>query len=100
MEIAYNLYRVSTKKQVDKEGNDIPMQKTACREFLGHKGWTIGKEFEEKGVSGFKVFANDRDVIQDRKMPHFAKSSRSCLFSCLTESVELMTKRHLSSSGS
>ena len=27
MEIAYCLYRVSTKKQVDKEGNDIPMLK-------------------------------------------------------------------------
>ena len=27
METVYCLYRVSTKKQVNKEGNDIPMQK-------------------------------------------------------------------------
>ena len=67
MEIAYNLYRVSTKKQVDKEGDDIPMQKTACREFAERMGWTVGKEFEEKGISGFKVSANDRDAIQDLK---------------------------------
>lgn len=67
MEIAYCLYRVSTKKQVDKEGNDIPMQKTACREFAERMNWTIGKEYEEKGVSGFKVSASDRDAIQDLK---------------------------------
>lgn len=67
MEIAYCLYRVSTKKQVDKEGNDIPMQKMACREFAERMGWIIAKEFEEKGVSGFKVSASDRDAIQDLK---------------------------------
>lgn len=30
-------------------------------------GWVIGKEFFEKGISGFKVSANDRDAIQDLK---------------------------------
>ena len=44
-EIAYNLYRVSTKKQVDKVKDDIPMQREACREFANRMGWTIGKEF-------------------------------------------------------
>ena len=67
MEIAYTLYRVSTKKQVDKEKNDIPMQKEACREFARQQGWVIGKEFLEKGVSGFKVSAENRDAIQDLK---------------------------------
>ena len=67
MKIAYTLYRVSTKKQVDKQKDDIPMQKEACREFAQRMGWEIGKEFLEKGVSGFKVSAENRDAIQDLK---------------------------------
>ena len=67
MDTAYTLYRVSTKKQVDKQKDDIPMQREACRDFAERMGWTIGKEFLEKGVSGFKVSANDRDAIQDLK---------------------------------
>lgn len=62
------LYRVSTKKQVDKNENDIPLQKTACWNFAGTKpGWTIIKEFAEKGISGYKVSADDRDAIQELK---------------------------------
>ena len=50
------LYRVSTVGQVEKD--DIPMQKQYCREFCrGQSGWEIVKEFSEKGVSGFKVWA-------------------------------------------
>ena len=64
MEIAYTLYRVSTKQQVDKTKDDIPMQREACHEFAEKMGWTIGKEFLEKGVSGFKVSASNRDAIQ------------------------------------
>lgn len=67
MEVAYALYRVSTKKQVDKQKDDIPMQREACREFAGRMDWQIGKEFLEKGVSGFKVSAENRDAIQDLK---------------------------------
>ncbi len=67
MKTAYCLYRVSTKKQVDKAKDDIPMQKIACREFAKQNGWIVEKEFYEKGVSGFKVSANDRDAIQDLK---------------------------------
>ena len=63
----YVLYRVSTKKQVDKQKDDIPMQRIACHQFAKDKGWVIVKEFYEKGVSGFKVSANDRDAIQDLK---------------------------------
>ena len=63
----YVLYRVSTKKQVDKQKDDIPMQRIACHRFAEDKGWMIVKEFYEKGVSGFKVSANDRDAIQDLK---------------------------------
>ena len=59
----YCLYRVSTLGQVEK--NDIPMQKEACREFVQHPGWKIVREFSEKGVSGFKVSAKDRDAIQE-----------------------------------
>lgn len=65
--IAYNLYRVSTTKQVDKTKDDIPMQREACREFAQRMGWIVGKEFLEKGVSGFKVSATDRDAIQELK---------------------------------
>ena len=59
----YCLYRVSTKGQVEKD--DIPMQKQRCREFAAEKGWIITREFSEKGVSGFKVSAKDRDAIQE-----------------------------------
>ena len=59
----YCLYRVSTLGQVEKD--DIPMQKEACREFAERQGWEIVKEFSEKGVSGFKVSAKDRDAVQE-----------------------------------
>ncbi len=71
MKRVYCLYRVSTKKQVDKNDkneNDIPMQKTACRDFASsQQDWTILKEFSEKGISGYKVSADDRDAIQELK---------------------------------
>jgi len=57
------LYRVSRQIQVDKENNDIPMQKQACHEFVERQGWKIVKEFYEKGVSGFKVSSAKRDAI-------------------------------------
>lgn len=59
----YCLYRVSTKGQVEKD--DIPMQREKCHEFAEANGWEITREFLEKGVSGFKVSAKDRDAIQD-----------------------------------
>ena len=56
MKRVYALYRVSTAKQVDVTKDDIPMQKIACHEFSEHqRDWEIIKEFEEKGISGFKV---------------------------------------------
>lgn len=58
----YTLYRVSTIGQVEKD--DIPMQKEACRDFAERQGWEIVKEFSEKGVSGFKKSAKDRDQLQ------------------------------------
>ncbi len=66
MKRVYCLYRVSTKEQVDKD--DIPMQKTACHEFAERQNeWVITKEFFEKGISGYKISAEDRDAIQDIK---------------------------------
>ena len=59
----YCLYRVSTKGQVEKD--DIPMQKQKCHEFADERGWSIVQEFSEKGISGFKVSAKDRDAIQE-----------------------------------
>ena len=58
----YTLYRVSTLGQVEKD--DIPMQKQCCRDFAQQNGWTIVKEFAEKGVSGYKKSAKERDAIQ------------------------------------
>lgn len=60
----YCLYRVSTVGQVEK--NDIPMQKQCCREFAAERSdWCIVKELYEKGVSGFKKSAKERDAIQE-----------------------------------
>ncbi len=57
------LYRVSTLKQVDKQ-DDIPMQRRECMDFINRMdGWTFYDERMEKGVSGYKVSANDRDII-------------------------------------
>ena len=57
------LYRVSTLKQVDKK-DDIPMQRRECRDFIDRMDdWVFYDERMEKGVSGYKVSANDRDII-------------------------------------
>jgi DNA invertase Pin-like site-specific DNA recombinase len=61
------LYRVSTIKQVDHDSEnqaDIPVQRKACREFCDKMGWTIVREEQETGVSGYKVSAADRDKLQ------------------------------------
>ena len=69
MKRVHCLYRVSSKIQVDRnqhgEKNYIPMQKQACSEFAARQGWVIVDEHSELGVSGYKVSAKDRDVIQD-----------------------------------
>ena len=61
------LYRVSTDKQVDhndKNQADIPMQRKACHAFCEKMGWTIVHEEQEDGVSGHKVWAENRDKLQ------------------------------------
>ena len=65
------LYRVSLSKQVDhvtQNGEsiaDIPMQKTACRQFCTEHGWTITAEFQEPGISGFKNSTFKRKAIKE-----------------------------------
>lgn len=62
------LYRVSTLGQLEVGQNDIPMQKTACREFITkHDDWELVNEYSELGVSGFHIAASDRDAIQQLK---------------------------------
>ena len=62
MKRVYTLYRVSTLGQVEKD--DIPMQRKACQDFVKTKpDWKITKEFSEKGISGYKKSAKDRDAI-------------------------------------
>lgn len=60
-----SLYRVSTKGQLEED--DIPMQRIACEEFAKSKSeWSnIEHEYLEKGVSGYKVSAKNRDIVQD-----------------------------------
>ena len=41
-----------------------PCKNEACHEFAERQGWEIVKEFSEKGVSGFKKSAKDRDQLQ------------------------------------
>ena len=60
----YCLYRVSTLGQIDKMRDDIPMQRQACHEYIAEQGWNFVDELSEKGISGFKVSAKDRDAIQ------------------------------------
>ena len=81
MKRAYCLYRVSTKNQVDVQKDDIPMQKIACHEFAKAHGWVIAKEFSEKGVSGFKVSADERDAIQSLKTAALNKEFEILLLS-------------------
>ena len=58
------LYRVSSKKQVDKNTADIPMQRISCRDFIKmHPDWVLLGEKEELGISGSKVSAKKRDGI-------------------------------------
>ncbi|WP_341323501.1 recombinase family protein [Solibacillus sp. FSL H8-0523] len=57
------LYRVSIKKQVSSD-DDIPMQRNACMNFVNTKtDWEITNELYEKGVSGWKKKAKDRDEM-------------------------------------
>lgn len=90
-----NLYRVSTKKQVDLVKDDIPMQRIACREFAERQGWTVVIEKEEKGISGFKVSASKRDAIQELKDSALKGEFDVLLVFCSTVSVVSKTKRRL-----
>ncbi len=58
-------YRVSSAKQLTEY--DIPSQRRPCEDFYKRMGWEFVKEYVEKGVSGFWVSANDRDMIQEAK---------------------------------
>lgn len=60
------LYRVSTLMQVEED--DIPMQRRACKEFIEKMpNWKFVKDYCEKGVSGYKKRAEDRDKLQEAK---------------------------------
>ncbi len=63
------LYRVSTKGLVDNK-DDIPMQRRECMDFIERQDdWVFVGERMEKGVSGYKVSAANRDaIIEIREM--------------------------------
>lgn len=61
------LFRVSSKKQLKDE--DIPVQQAACQRLIRqHSDWEVIDEKYEKGISGFKVSAENRGIIQDLKI--------------------------------
>jgi len=63
----WNLYRVSTKKQVNVD-DDIPSQRKACHRFVDSKpDWEITNELYEKGISGWKKKADERDEVVEIK---------------------------------
>lgn len=66
------LYRVSTIGQVDHD--DIPMQRDMCHKFTStHPDWVIENELYEKGVSGFKTSASDREALNMLKEAALSK---------------------------
>lgn len=87
------LYRVSTKGQVDHD--DIPMQRIECRKFAEQQGWNIIKELCEKGVSGFKISADDRDAIQELREDAMNQRFDCCSYSCSTALAGATMKRRL-----
>ena len=88
MKRIHTLYRVSTKKQVDKEKNDIPMQRLACKEFAEQQGRVITREFEAKGVSGAEMRLRDALVsipmTGDAESLNVASAATACLFASQT----------------
>lgn len=59
------LYRVSTLGQVD-PNNDLPRQRRACQEYIDkHEDWVYVGEKLERGVSGFKLGVEKREVLQE-----------------------------------
>lgn len=59
------LYRVSTPGQVD-PNNDLPRQRRACQAYIdSHDDWVFSDERLEKGVSGFKLGVEKREVLQE-----------------------------------
>ena len=67
-ERAVILLRASSKQQTDREHDfDIPQQKKILLPYVASQNWELVKVFTEGGISGFKVSASNRDVIQDIK---------------------------------
>lgn len=103
------LYRVSTKKQIERAGaaneaspkHDIPMQKQACESFINAKpDWEFYRELSEFGVSGYKVSARDRDAIQEIQQEALAGDLMYCWCLCLIDWEESTMKHLLLLSGS
>lgn len=79
------LYRVSTKGQVDQNTDDIPMQRRECLAFIDRmEDWVFFDERVEKGVSGYKVSAENRDAILDTVPLPRKRNLTFCWCSCLT----------------
>lgn len=64
-----SLLRLSSKKQVARQGGDeqdIPGQRESIARFLETKpDWQLAREYVEAGVSAYKKRRGERDVLQD-----------------------------------
>lgn len=61
------LYRVSTKRQVKDEEDNIPMQQHIVRAYAARNGLELPEELEyiEPGISAYKISSTNRDILQD-----------------------------------
>ncbi len=73
------------------------MQRKSCRDFAEKMGWTIVREVQDNGVSGFKVSAVDRDKIQAIK-EHALASKFDILLVFMFDRIDRKGKKRLSSS--
>ena len=83
--------------QVEKD--DIPMQRQACHAFAEKQGWQIIAEFSEKGVSGFKQSAEQREALVAIKQAAILKKF-DVLLVFMFDRLGRTTKRPLWWSGS
>ena len=89
------LYRVSLARQVDhvecdgKTIADIPMQRTACRQYCTEHSWTIVGEFQETGISGYKNSTFQRTAVKEI----IAAANKQTFDTLLVYTVDRLSRR-------
>ena len=89
------LYRVSLFRQADHVEHDgqtvadIPMQRTACRKYCTEHGWTIVREFQETGISGYKNSTFQRTAVKEI----IAAANKQTFDTLLVYTVDRLSRR-------